>query len=176
MGNAAFIANGYADQQGLRVSYIGLEDEGNTAAIRSSALLPGRYESESRSHAFNATYTFSGDGMMGVPTVTREGRSSGYWWYSDVSDLSFLSFSAEGLLADAGQIIATPEDAVKTGVGYECVVSCIDWYGNARPIFLAGRVYGLMATELVEADVVDGEVTERRRVDLTGTIEEVARR
>jgi len=170
MGDSAFVANGYADQSGLRVSYVGLEDEGYTANIRSSAFLSGRYESESRSHAFNATYTFAGDGMMGVPTVSRVERSNGYWWYSDVSDLSFLSFSAQGLLADAGQIIATPEGDVKTGEGYDCEVSCIDWYGNARPIFLGGRVYGLMATELVEADVVDGRVMERRRVDLTGAI------
>ena len=49
-------------------------------------------------------------------------------------------------------------------------MSCIDWYGNARPIFLAGKVYGLMATELVEAEVVAGKVSERRRVDLTGLV------
>jgi len=107
---------------------------------------------------------------MGVPTVQQAGQSNGYPWYSDVSDLSFLNFTGEGMLADAGVIAATPEDEVKTGAGYECEVSCIDWYGNARPIFLGGRVYGLMATELVEADMVDGQVTERRRVDLTGPV------
>ena len=138
--------------------------------MRSSAFLPRRYESEGRSHAFNATYTLAGDGMLGVPTVTRVEQSNGYWWYSDVSDLSFLGFSAAGLLADAGQITATPEDKVQTAEGYDCEVSCIDWYGNARPIFLGGKVFGLMATELVEAEVVAGKVSERRRVDLTGAV------
>ncbi len=172
MGESAFIANGYQSRDGLRVSYVGLDGE---PGIRSSAFLPGRYESESRSHAFNATYTVDGNGTLGVPTVTAEGNSSGYWWYSDVSDLSFLNFSVEGLLADAGQIIAKPEDQVETGAGYDCEVSCIDWYGNARPIFLGGRVYGLMATELVEAEMVEGIVTERRRVDLTGPLSATAR-
>ena len=171
MGNAAVIANGYADESGLRVSYVGLGGEdGSGSGVRSSALLPGRYESEGRSHAFNATYTRAGDGMLGVPTVTRDGDSRGYWWYSDTSDLSFLAFTGEGLLSDAGMILATPEDEVETAEGYDCEVSCIDWYGNARPIFLGGKVYGLMATELVEAEVVEGQVSERRRVDLTGVI------
>jgi len=170
LGNGAVIANGYADESGLRVSYVALGDEANGAAVRSSAFLPRRYESEGRSHAFNATMTGEGDGMLGVPTVTRIEESDGYWWYSDVSDLSFLGFDRSGLLADGGQIIATPEDKVKTAPGYECEVSCIDWYGNARPIFLAGKVYGLMATELVEAELVDGKVAERRRVDLTSAL------
>ncbi|BDW82752.1 hypothetical protein MACH24_21900 [Erythrobacter sp. Dej080120_24] len=169
MGEAAVIANGYADESGLRVSYIGLAP--GASAIRSSAHLPGRYESESRSHAFNATYTLAGDGMLGVPTVSRKEESGGWWWYSDVSDLSFLGFDAAGLLADGGLIRATPEDEVETGEGYDCEVSCIDWYGNARPIFLGGKVYGLMATELVEAEVVEGRVAERRRVDLTGPLQ-----
>lgn len=170
IGERVVIANGYAGEEGLRVSYVGLDAGAAGSTVRSSAFLPRRYESEGRSHAFNATYTLAGDGMLGVPTVTRVEQSNGYWWYSDVSDLSFLGFSAAGLLADAGQITATPEDKVQTAEGYDCEVSCIDWYGNARPIFLGGKVYGLMATELVEAEVVAGKVSERRRVDLTGAV------
>ena len=168
VGPADVIANGYVDEGGLRSTYVGLE---GTPSVRSSAFLPGRYESESRSHAFNATIDIKGNGMLGVPTVTREEQSGGWWWYSDVSDLSFLSFNDAGELSDAGQLLATPEEDVVTAEGYECEVSCIDWYGNARPIFLGGKVYGLMATELVEAEVVTGRVAERRRVDLTGPIQ-----
>jgi hypothetical protein len=170
IGDSVVIANGYAGEEGLRVSYVALAAGEGGSAVRSSAFLPRRYESEGRSHAFNATYTTAGDGMLGVPTVTRVEQSNGYWWYSYVSDLSFLGFDSKGLLADAGQITATPEDAVKTADRYDCEVSCIDWYGNARPIFLGGKVYGLMATELVEAEVVAGKVSERRRVDLTGAV------
>ncbi|WP_066533026.1 beta-propeller domain-containing protein [Erythrobacter sp. CCH5-A1] len=170
IGDGAVIANGYANEEGLRVSFVTLARDGAGATLGTSAMLPGRYESEGRSHAFNATITAAGDGMLGVPTVTRIENSKGYWWYSDVSDLSFLGFDGMGTLGDAGLIAATPEDQVKTGEGYDCEVSCIDWYGNARPIFLAGKVYGLMGTELVEAEVVTGKVAERRRVDLTGSL------
>ena len=162
------LAHHYQDHHATFHVSLGAGEGGSQ--VRSSAFLPRRYESEGRSHAFNATYSLAGDGMLGVPTVTRVEQSNGYWWYSDVSDLSFLGFDAKGLLADAGMIAATPEDAVKTADGYDCEVSCIDWYGNARPIFLGGKVYGLMATELVEAEVVAGKVSELRRVDLTGVV------
>ena len=49
-------------------------------------------------------------------------------------------------------------------------MSCVDWYGNARPFFLGGKVFGLIATQLVEAEVVAGQIDERRRVDLTGPV------
>jgi hypothetical protein len=32
----------------------------------------------------------------------------------------------------------------------DCKASCVDWYGNARPIFLGERVIALMGYELVE--------------------------
>ena len=30
------------------------------------------------------------------------------------------------------------------------VASCVDWYGNARPIFLGDRMFALLGYELVE--------------------------
>jgi hypothetical protein len=48
-----------------------------------------------------------------------------------------------------------------------CVASCVDWYGNARPIFLGGRVFALLGYELVEGRVDARGLRERRRVDFT---------
>ena len=31
-----------------------------------------------------------------------------------------------------------------------CESSCVDWYGNTRPIFLKDRVYALMGSEIQE--------------------------
>ena len=44
-----------------------------------------------------------------------------------------------------------------------CVASCADWYGNARPIFWRGRVFGLMGYELVEGRVERGSLREVQR-------------
>jgi hypothetical protein len=41
----------------------------------------------------------------------------------------------------------------------------VDWYGNARPIFIGERVYALMGYELVEGRVQNDELIELRRVN-----------
>ena len=50
---------------------------------------------------------------------------------------------------------------------YRCEVSCIDWYGNSRPIFTRGRIFALMGTDLVEGRMDRGRIAELARVDLT---------
>jgi hypothetical protein len=161
------VLNGYRDDSGLMVSLLKLED---TARLGGQVKLEGRYESERRSHSFNATVDQGGGGLMGVPVVGRERQSGRWWWYSDVSDLTFLSFDRAGKLGDLGAVKGTAKDDVETHEGYDCEVSCIDWYGNARPIFTDGRVFALMATNLVEVEVAGGKVREKQRIDLTAPI------
>jgi hypothetical protein len=52
----------------------------------------------------------------------------------------------------------------------QCKASCVDWYGNARPIFLGDRVFALLGYELVEGRIAwrgwPGErIEELRRVN-----------
>ena len=157
--------NGYRDQAGLNMTLIGLGKK--DAAVRSSILLAKRYESEGRSHAFNSMVDDDGSGLVGVPTVTGD-NEGGYWsWRSDASDISFATKDADGRLADAGALMALPKEKIEPKEGYSCDVSCIDWYGNSRPIFTGGRIFGLMGTELVEAKLQDGKIRETARLDLT---------
>ena len=46
-----------------------------------------------------------------------------------------------------------------------CRASCVDWYGNARPLFLRGRVFALLGYEIVEGKLDDGRMSELRRVN-----------
>jgi hypothetical protein len=39
--------------------------------------------------------------------------------------------------------------------GYECEVSCVDWYGNSRPIFTDGRIFALSGSELIEGRIAE---------------------
>ncbi|WP_428679637.1 beta-propeller domain-containing protein [Sphingopyxis sp.] len=161
------IINGYRDDKGLNLTLIGL---GKEARILSSTFLSRRYESEGRSHAFNSVVDEGGNGIIGVPTVKGSEESGRWWWRSDTSDLSFLTKSPSGMLASAGELIATPADDVETHPDYICEVSCIDWYGNSRPVFLAGRIFGLMGTSLVEARIDQGKIREIARIDLTAPL------
>ena len=67
-----------------------------------------------------------------------------------------LDFRALGALQSRGA-------AVDDG----CKASCVDWYGNARPLFVGDRVFALLGYELVEGRL-DGRgsaerIEERRR-------------
>lgn len=161
------IVNGYRDDRGLTLTLIGL---GKDAHILSSAFLPDRYESEGRSHAFNSIVDEAGNGIIGLPTVKLSAELRRWWWRSDTSDLSFLTKSPTGQLADAGALAATPADQVETDASYICEVSCIDWYGNSRPVFLNGRIFGLMGTSLVEARIDGDKIREIARIDLTAPL------
>ena len=75
--------------------------------------------------------------------------------------------------------IDLPTEAVDGGMRDDgCKASCVDWYGNARPIFLGDRVLALMGYEIVEGRLQAGgwrfdeptgapapeQIVERRRV------------
>jgi len=51
---------------------------------------------------------------------------------------------------------ARGEDAAVVADG--CQASCVDWYGNSRPIFVGSRTFALMGYELVEGRVDAGHV------------------
>jgi hypothetical protein len=62
---------------------------------------------------------------------------------------------------EVGELGAQPEKAIDD----QCRASCVDWYGNARSLFLRGRVIALLGYELVEGKLDDGRMQELRRVN-----------
>src|SRR4029453_1075953 len=62
---------------------------------------------------------------------------------------------------EVGELGSQPERAVNDA----CRSSGVDWYGNARPLFLRGRLFALLGYELVEGRLDDGRVKEVRRVN-----------
>ena len=64
-------------------------------------------------------------------------------------------------LSPAGELEAHAEKARDDG----CIVSCVDWYGNARPIFLGDRTFALLGYELVEGRVSGGRIREVARLN-----------
>jgi|CXWL01.1.fsa_nt_gi hypothetical protein len=155
------VLTGYRDAGGLSLSLVDLR---GAPRIASTATLQARYESEGRSHAFNSSINADGSGLMGIPSVERRGESGRWWWRSESSDVSFLSVDAAGNLNTLGALVAH-EDSEDPK--YRCEVSCIDWYGNSRPIFTDGRVFALSGTEMIEGVIANGQIEERRRVNLT---------
>ena len=166
VGNDVVI-NGYRDDKGLVVSFLKMDGR---PKISDQIFLGSRYETENRSHAFNSITNDNGGSIMGVPTSFREADAGRRWWWSNRSDLSFITVSPDGKLADAGALIGKKEDESEVSDGYVCEVSCIDWYGNARPIFTDNRIFGLMDTSLIEAEISGGRIAEKIHIDMTAPV------
>lgn len=158
------VVTGYTDDRGLHVSTLAL---GRTSEIGSTAMLENRFESEGRSHAFNSVLDADNGGLMGIPTVARPDGAGRWWWNSESSDVSFLTVDGSVQIKSVGPLLASEADEHET---YECEVSCVDWYGNSRPVFTDARVFALSGTELIEGEIVDGVIRERRRVNLTAPV------
>lgn len=157
----AIALTGYRDAVGLSLSLL---DLGQRPRIVSTRVLTGRFEAENRSHAFNSLVGVDGAGVIGLPTVTRTKEAGRWVWRSDASDLSFISVDAAGRLGPLGELNAY-RNAVHAG--YRCEVSCVDWYGNSRALFIGSRILALSGTELIEGAVVDGRMVERGRLNLS---------
>ena len=153
------VVDGYRGNSGLSLSTVDLV---RSPAVADVEHLPGVIESEGRSHAFNSTLDADGAGVFGLPTVFKQASWSDY---EETSNVHFFAVDRSLDIRPSGYLGANA-DAIDED--YECEVSCVDWYGNARPIFTEGRVFALMGTELVEGRLFNGGIAEIQRVGMTG--------
>ena len=154
-----------AQELGFSAIALGDEDEGWAASLVSTATMPAAREGEARSHGFffkpDASSEVDGDGVMALP-VQLELDDDRYEFLGSASALSFVA-RRSGELSAIGMINAAYDEARPDG----CQASCVDWYGNARPIFLGDRMIALMGYEMIEGQIADGAVKELRRIDFT---------
>jgi len=157
MGKNAIVVGG--DGKDLHFSAVALGSEPRIAGHYARS---GASQGETRSHGFfykpdaNAK---TDSGVLGLPIMSaskpgvnqlRNGSASVVFVKNEALDLRLI-----GELEASGQA---------SNHGDDCKASCVDWYGNARPIFLQGRAFALMGYELVEGRIDPGHIAERRRV------------
>ena len=163
------VVTGYRRTGGLLVTLIDLDGR---PRIASTLQLLGRWESEGRSHAFNSLIGKDGSGLMGLPTIPAQKWDDRAPWRSRASDLTFIEVNSRGELSSAGELTRRfdyggDDEGGDDGIpGYTCEVSCIDWYGNSRPIFTDGRIFGLTGTELIEGRIQSGKISELQRLNI----------
>ncbi|HKR62029.1 MAG TPA: beta-propeller domain-containing protein [Pyrinomonadaceae bacterium] len=119
----------------------------------------GASQGELRSHGFFYKPDNDNSGTIGLP-ISLPGRPGYQHLFENSAAILFLrnsSLKFERL----GELAALPERAVDD----RCRASCVDWYGNARPLFLRGRVFALLGYEIVEGTLLNGYMRERRRVN-----------
>jgi len=143
----------------LHLSAVRLGDEGADLAGRH--VQPGARQGETRTHGFFYRPTGRHEGLLGLPVQSwagapgRPAQGSAAVTFVRQRDLAFTSL---------GALQARPERSPDDG----CQASCVDWYGNARPIFIGERLFALLGYELVEGRLEGGfwreRVEERRRI------------
>jgi len=159
------IAIGNDARERLGFSAIELTD---TSRLGDSYFLPAAHEGERRSQAFffrpDEGSPNGASGMLGLPVTRDLGNSPVARFLGSGSAVAFLRRDARRF-SPAGELVANAESARDDA----CRASCVDWYGNVRPIFLNDRLFALMGYELVEGRVAGGLVGERARLDFAPT-------
>lgn len=158
MGEDALIVT--QGRGGLALTAVELD---GPARLGARYAVAGVGESEGRSHGFffRPDQAGAASGVFGLPIQKFPPSDSRHTEWAGRVEMMFLRRDRAGF---------TGLGALNTGVtrGDDgCRVSCVDWYGQARPIFLRGRVFALMGYELVEGRIEDGRIREIGRVDFT---------
>lgn len=148
MGSDAVIVG--ANGPDLHFSSIAL---GRQAALAHRFVQADAAEGETRSHGFFYKPDGNNSGIVGLPVLQQGGRQG------NTASVLYLR-NRDRELDQLGTLRSRP-----TNENDGCRASCVDWYGNARPLFLQGRVFALMGYELVEGKVDGGRLSEVQRIN-----------
>jgi Beta propeller domain len=132
--------------------------------LRAEPELAGRYtrkrasQGELRSQGFFYQPDTEGSGTLGLP-ISAPGRAGHRHLFQGSAAILFLR-NVSGQFTEMGELSARPDLETDD----HCRASCVDWYGNARPLFVRGRILALLGYELVEGEAENERMTEVRRV------------
>ena len=116
-------------------------------------------QGELRSQGFFYKPDGPNSGVLGLP-ISVPGRAGYRHLFEGSAAILFLRNDSLHF-TELGELGAESDKAVDDG----CRASCVDWYGNSRPLFVRGRVLALLGYEIVEGNLKDGRMREMRRIN-----------
>ena len=126
-------------------------------------------QGETRSHGFYYKAENEYDGLVGLPIIGGS-EPAGRQLRKESASLLYLR-NRSLTLSELGTLDSRPA-AANDG----CRASCVDWYGNSRPLFLRNRVFALMGYEIVEGRLSGDRIAETRRASFAPRlVDEIAR-
>jgi Beta propeller domain len=153
MGSDAVVVG--TDGEDLHFSAVRL---GDMPEVVDEYIRKGASQGELRSQGFFYKPDTRDSWTLGLPISTP--ARPGYRHLFDNSAAVLFLRNDSLHFQEVGELAAQPERATDD----RCRASCMDWYGNARPLFVRGRVIALLGYELVEGTLDDGHMRESRRV------------
>jgi len=159
LGRDAIVIGSSGNEDNLGFTAIDLS--GRSASFGDLYQLPAASQGESRSHGFfyRPDNGDGSDGLLGLP-IRRDAPERFASLFESSAAMTFLQRRARKF-SPAGELAADVEHEVDD----RCIASCVDWYGNARPIFVGGRIFALLGYELVEGRMNGGKIEEIGRVN-----------
>lgn len=139
----------------LFFSPIRLDDD---PEVRQSFIRKNAAQGEVRSHGFFYKPISPDEGVLGLP-IARAGRAGYRHLFEGSAAVTFLR-NKDLEFTDLGEL-----EARNTSTDDGCRASCVDWYGNARPLFLRNRVFALLGYEIVEGALGNTGIRETRRIN-----------
>ncbi|MDR1163741.1 MAG: beta-propeller domain-containing protein [Candidatus Accumulibacter sp.] len=147
---------------------VSFTDGAVNAGIAGSFKLPQAAQGETRSHGFFYKPDGKDSGLLGLPFAGND-EVEGWRQLRKVSTGVLFLKNDKLKLSEIG-ILGASNDSHKDD---RCKASCVDWYGNSRPLFLKGRIFALMGYELVEGELKSSgmerrpKLSEIRRIDFS---------
>jgi hypothetical protein len=163
------LSHGVDRLEALGADAVAIGSDGKDLHFTSLRLAPypvaaGRYtranasQGETRSHGF---FYHEKEGLLGLP-ITGAGRGASRQLRHASASLLYLR--NRGL---AFTEIGTLDSRPGAGNDDGCRASCVDWYGNSRPLFIRSRVFALMGYEIVEGRLAADKIFEIRRINFS---------
>ncbi|MCC7535531.1 MAG: beta-propeller domain-containing protein [Deltaproteobacteria bacterium] len=122
-------------------------------------------QGETRSHGFFFRPDGEEDGMLGLPVRSQGGRPGWEQLFTGSAGVLFLRVDDLRF-----RLLGALGSRASESVRDHCVASCVDWYGNSRPIFYRDRVFALLGYEMVEGRVDRRSIREVQRIDMSSAI------
>jgi hypothetical protein len=142
---------------------------GREASVAGKYVRENASQGETRSHGFFYKPENVDNGMIGLPIVG-DGEPGHRQLYRPSASVLFLQNRSMSL-SEVGSLSAQSGSNVNDG----CRASCVDWYGNSRPLFVKNRIFALMGYELVEGRLAGSRMVETRRISYAPQPETIMR-
>jgi len=143
--------------ENLKFSSVDLDD----ISVKDTYNVGKAAQGELRSHGFSYKDNKDNTGILGLPII-RSGESSMNLFNSS-AEVLFLKTEEDLSFVKLGEL----KGSVLRAENDNCEYSCVDWYGNSRPIFYDERIFGLMGYELIEGELKGEEISETKKVNFT---------
>ncbi|MDP2630675.1 MAG: beta-propeller domain-containing protein [Candidatus Uhrbacteria bacterium] len=154
MGTDAVVIGKSSSESALLLSSLELDPK---PRVTDTFTVSGASQGELRSHGLFYFPYSDGTGILGLPIRKQGDATSSY--VSDSASVLFLNTTAGKKFVSLGELGGADQTQ---SFDDNCVASCVDWYGNARPIFYRDRIFGLLGYELVEGLLKDAKIEKAR--------------